>query len=241
MTINENYFDDIELDDNDIKEYDGVVQDEQIIDKTPIEMYDFREKYCEHYSQEIIVMFNQKRGAHMSFLTEISKKLKQLFDIYNIKHSEIFVVYQNDLSHFSIHGFISFIDYHNYFTIITPVEQYSLRQSHMTFYITYPEMRYKDAIKFHMLLQDILWSKKNKNMFGEIGLQQNQVVTDSQFTVLPKHDYYRNYRVKISDIYSLENWSLFLPIIGNVFGAKARKEINDKLENRLNPFTDEWI
>lgn len=93
MTINENYFDDIDLDDNDIKEYDGVVQDEQIIDKTPMEMYDFREKYCEHYSQEITVMFNQKRGAHMSFLTEISKKLKQLFDIYNIKHSEIFVVY----------------------------------------------------------------------------------------------------------------------------------------------------
>ena len=93
MTINENYFDDIDLDDNDIKEYDSDVQVEQIIDKTPMEMYYFMEKYWEHYSQEITVMFNQKHGAYMSFLTEISKKLKQLFDIYDIKHSEIFIVY----------------------------------------------------------------------------------------------------------------------------------------------------
>lgn len=92
MLLNENYFDDIDLTDDDIIDADKETN-------TVSELY---KQLKIQYKQSIVICFDGSAGQYIKnrkyILNLLSKTLNYIFDVYNIKHSDMFVVH-NDVLH----------------------------------------------------------------------------------------------------------------------------------------------
>lgn len=88
MFINEDYFKDIELTDDDI-----VANDNNDTDKSLPELYDY---YNQHYSETIYISINEKDSNSIFAVKKLSKNIEYILDAFNIEHSEINAFEYND-------------------------------------------------------------------------------------------------------------------------------------------------
>ena len=92
MLLNENYFDDIDLTDDDIIDTDKETN-------TVSEIY---KQLKIQYKQSIVICFDGSVGKYIKnrkyILNLLSKTLNYLFDVYDIKHSDMFVVHNDVLN-----------------------------------------------------------------------------------------------------------------------------------------------
>ena len=88
MFINENFFKDIELTDDDI-----VANDNNDTDKSLPNLYDY---YNQHYSETIYISVYEKDSSSVFAVKKLSKNIEYILDAFNIEHSEINVFEYND-------------------------------------------------------------------------------------------------------------------------------------------------
>ena len=240
MIINEDYFDDIEIEDIDIDDND------EISLTTTKEIYDF---YQKTYTQTIIIDFDNNVVSFKNlpkYLSSLHNSMSYLFNIYGIEHSEMCVIDNDLLEDIDIND-MAMLNCKDYMLVIpkdtqTPVPFKKYR--YLAYYVKFPNMHYKNAINFTMRLFNNVWDQKRyKNVFNSIMFTKCVYLPrEFWFPNIPsveRQAFYRAFHTKdIStlNIDDLANWDYFTSVIKYFFGERTAQKMYDRLEMKMNPF-----
>ena len=194
MLINEDYFNNIDIEEDDIKNTD-------IVEKlTPEEYYE----YCKsHYSQTIVIHISDVLKYNQTWvvktmpdiLTELSKKIHYLFNIFDIEYSDIVCV-ENVSEKKEI------VDCGEYKMMINPEWQINYIRDKVIIYVNYPKIYYKRALLLAQKLQDIVFNYKNPDRYKVF-----EVISLYKFVVDPRRIIYAEH-LELNSIMYKKDWTV---------------------------------
>ena len=168
MTINEDYFKDIDITDDVIMSNDdNVFVDDTSDSKKPIEWFDY---YKSHYTSSIV--FHIQSYGHIDSLcaniNDFAKKIYYMLEQYNIEYSEIIIrdnslCNNNNLQMFNVSGF-KFFSTRDLFDVNGNLnsDYFMNHQMYAVIYTNfpeYPDFSYKRAYSFTQNLIYLTWNK----------------------------------------------------------------------------------
>ena len=248
MLLNENYFDDIDLTDDDIIDTDKETN-------TVSEIY---KQLKIQYKQSIVICFDGSVGQYIKnrkyILNLLSKTLNYIFDVYNIKHSDMFVVHNDVLNTGATElEELQLFDCDNY-KLIVPNNIQKIKNitninnsatfkhyRYLTYYVKYPDdMKYKTALYFILNFLNNVWDyKRFKNMFSTGIILTKPIMEPIDFWFsgpeLERFTFYKESENKLV-FDNITDWVYFDNIIYWFYGIEIANKMRKRIEKNQNPF-----
>ena len=167
MRLNEDYFDDLKLTDDDIESSDGIANDNY---HSPEEWYiDMKSKYS--HCLVISVCELTEPDTLSVKVPNVFKKLKYMFDMYGIEHSEPVFQDEDDYYHYAVDNILGkyrksyFLDYHG-FKMITQEDLKNYEYMFIFIYFNLPNAHsYTTACNFIRNITKCIWSNNGYNNY----------------------------------------------------------------------------
>ena len=194
MIINEDYFDELEIKDEDIV-VDDTLDVEEPEQEHELTLDEFH-KLPEQYNQEIIIRIDIVDSTdsdttffQTSLIPRITKKLDTIFEMYDIEHSQYVLV-----SNYDAEDYDTVVKFGNYQLFCKKYNKDSyINDTYIQFYIqvfvNYPKFNYKRAFRF-------LYTVLNLYKIGEqIGWMNFKPITANDYNIQLNFsfDFYINY------------------------------------------------
>ena len=199
MLINENYFDDLEIEDEDIIEDDNDVEEPQ----QELTLEDAI-KLPEQYNQEIKIRIDVDDSTdrnttfiQTSLLPRLFKRLDAIFELYGIEHSEYILLSNYDAKYCDT--IIKFGNYQLFCKYKWEKDEFindTYNHVYIQVYVNYPKFNYKRAFRFLYTVLNLYRIYEQINWMTFIPITDNDYIIQLNFSIKSNYMgfYYYNRR-----------------------------------------------